>query len=122
MTQKTSFDIECFCSACFNALQPKAIRCKNIDGTHSFTISLEPCKRCAQKARIKMKKVRERFHRRHPRPIRGLNVGGNFEPNAEVEKFLSDEEKQIEQEKVMNQHAASGKFGDIASGDQPFQD
>lgn len=122
MTQKTSFDIECFCATCSNALQPKAIRCKNIDGTHSFTISLESCKRCAQRARLKVKKVLARFHRRYSKPIRGLNVGGNFEPNAEVEKFLSEEEMQIEQEKIMNQHAASGKFGDIASGDQPFQD
>lgn len=95
MTQKTSFDIECFCSVCSNALQPKAIRCKNIDGTHSFTISLEPCKRCVLSARIKMKKVRERFHRRHSRPIK-----------------ITPQPQPQDQEAIMAEHAASGKFGD----------
>ncbi len=105
MTNKTSLEIECFCSVCSNLLQPKAIRCKSQDGRDCFNISLEPCRHCALKARKKMKKVRERFHRRHSKPIK-----------------IAPQPQPQDQEAIMVKHAESGKFGDVASGDQPFQD
>lgn len=122
MNNKTSLEIECYCSTCGQILQPKGIRCKSKDGKDCFSVTLEPCKHCTRKSRAKIKKIRQRFHRRFSKPLRGVDIGGNFEPSAEVEKFLSDEEKQIEQERIMNEHAKSGKFGDVASGNQPFQD
>lgn len=101
MTQKTSLEIECFCSVCSNLLQPKAIRCKSQDGRDCFNISLEPCKHCALKARRKIKKVVARLQRRHSKRIK-----------------ITPQPQPQDQEAIMADHAESGKFGDVASGDQ----
>ena len=110
MTNKTSLESECFCATCSNLLQPKAIRCKSDGGKDCFTITLETCKTCERKARLKVKKIRQRFHRRFSKPLRALELS---QPQAQ------------DQEAIMAKHAESGKFGDcgdMTSGNQPFQD
>lgn len=111
MTSKTSLEIECFCATCSNLLQPKAIRCKSNGGKDCFTIALETCKTCERKARLKVKKIRQRFHRRFSKPLRALELS---QPQTQAQAQ--------DQEAIMAKHAESGKFGDMTSGNQPFQD
>lgn len=96
MTQKTFLEIRCKCAKCGNQLVQKSSGFGLIHETNKprqdfFGVVLEPCKICAQKARLKMKKVRERFHRRHSKPFK-----------------IEAQPQPQDQEAIMAKHAASG--------------